>query len=410
MKARLLVALAAVVPRLVVLLHERGAILASNTEKSDLFASTFVAHGTFGFLRGVPSAYTQPLYGWFLIPVYWIAGRHWWSVGLAQAALAVATALLVYEVGRRWLSPRAGLIGAVAATLSPYLVWHDVHVNREIVDQVCAAALVLATLAAAARPTLVRYAVVGVVAGVAILGNTRLSALPLVLAAYLATVRAAWRPALAGAAVLLVAAGVAVSPWVVRNKVQVGCWQLTTDARALWKANNPSTHGVLARGGWIDDVPRDQPLGRPLTPEEAALPPIAHPHGVDECAQVPYYEHRVLHFWRDRPGEKTSLMAQAAGMLWSPRVTETTGRSGRGTSLDVGRRWVAPVYTGILFVLGAVGLVLVPRRFAALALLLLAYDTVAALAFAGATRYRVSWDFLLALLAGAAVERLWRRA
>src|SRR5205085_9894481 len=75
-------ALAAVciLPRLVLLLHERGAITGSFTEKSDTFAETFVKHGTFGFIPGEPSAYTQPLYGWFLIPVYWLFGRNWISI------------------------------------------------------------------------------------------------------------------------------------------------------------------------------------------------------------------------------------------------------------------------------------------------------------------------------------------
>ena len=48
-------------PRLAVLLHERGDITAAFTEKSDTFARTFVEHGTFGMLPGQPSAYTQPL-------------------------------------------------------------------------------------------------------------------------------------------------------------------------------------------------------------------------------------------------------------------------------------------------------------------------------------------------------------
>ena len=33
--------------------------------------------------------------------------------------------------------------GALLATLHPYIVWHDVHLNREILDQALAAALVL---------------------------------------------------------------------------------------------------------------------------------------------------------------------------------------------------------------------------------------------------------------------------
>ena len=79
-------------------------ILASFTEKSDRFAKTFVDSGTFGFIAGEPSAWTQPLYSFFLIPIYWVAGREWWAVGLAQIVVAAATALVVYETGRRFLS------------------------------------------------------------------------------------------------------------------------------------------------------------------------------------------------------------------------------------------------------------------------------------------------------------------
>jgi len=113
-----LVAAAAVLPRLAVLLYERNRILTRFTEKSDDFAQTFVHHGTFGYLPGEPSAYTQPLYGFFLVPLYWILGRHWLVVGLAQTAVALAVALLVYAIGRRVLSRRAGVVAALVSTLS----------------------------------------------------------------------------------------------------------------------------------------------------------------------------------------------------------------------------------------------------------------------------------------------------
>src|SRR5437763_14539445 len=122
-----LVAAAAILPRLAVLLHERGGITAAYVDKGDVFARTLIAHGTYGFIPGRPSAYTQPLYGVFLVPLYWIFERSWVVVGLAQIAVAVATALLVYELGRRFVSRRAGFVAAAVATLHPYLVWHDVH-------------------------------------------------------------------------------------------------------------------------------------------------------------------------------------------------------------------------------------------------------------------------------------------
>src|SRR5256885_13743905 len=102
-------------PRLAALLKERDAILASFTEKSDDFARVFVASGTYGFAPGFPSAYTQPLYGWFLIPLYWI-DRNWAVVGLAQIAVAATTAYLVLTIGRTFLNERAALVASLVAT------------------------------------------------------------------------------------------------------------------------------------------------------------------------------------------------------------------------------------------------------------------------------------------------------
>jgi hypothetical protein len=48
--AALLLVLATALPRLVALLHERGAILASFTDKGDNFAQTFLSTGTYGFI------------------------------------------------------------------------------------------------------------------------------------------------------------------------------------------------------------------------------------------------------------------------------------------------------------------------------------------------------------------------
>jgi 4-amino-4-deoxy-L-arabinose transferase-like glycosyltransferase len=400
-RAYAVVAAVCVVPRLAVLLHERGDILASFTEKSDEFAKTFVDSGTFGFLPGEPSAWTQPLYSFFLVPIYWIAGREWWAVGVAQIVVAAAAALVVYETGRRFLSPRAGLIAALVATLNPYLVWHDVHVNREILDQLLAVVVVFLTLLATertGRPGFAVPALLGLALGLAILGNTRLVLLPLVIAVFVGVRLRRWAPAL----VVVGVCALALLPWLVRNEVSVGCLTLTTDSRALWKANNASTYGVLARGGWIDDVPNL--AGAPPWPELAAdLTKAGTPTTVDECAQMRLYRRKVLDFWQEHPGEKARLAGQAARMLWDPRSIRTEGRSEAGGLVDDARRWVQPLYTIPLYVLAAIGLAVMPRRIAVLFVSLLAYNTLAALVFAGATRYRVPWDFLLALAAGAAV-------
>ncbi len=391
---------AAVLPRLFVLLHERGAILSAFVEKSDDFARTLVSSGTFGFVPQHPSAYTQPLYGWFLAGLYWLVERHWLVVGLAQTLVAAATALVVLWAGQRFLSLRAGIVAALVATLHPYLIWHDVHVNREILDQVVGATAFVLTLLVAEKATPMLGAALGVVLGLAVLGNARLTALPLFLAVYLL-----WnRTGVAVVGAMLVLCIATVTPWLVRNKVQLGCYALTTDARALWKANNVNTYSTLARGGWIDDVP---PLpGAPPSPQEAAdilQQTGRYPH-IDECAQMRLFRHATFRFWRQHPGEKLRLMQQAARMLWDPRPIRTESGPEAGGNRRL-RTWAEASYAIPLFILALFGLAVVQRRFLALALVLLVYETLAAMLFAGATRYRVPWDFVLALLAAAAVDR-----
>jgi 4-amino-4-deoxy-L-arabinose transferase-like glycosyltransferase len=404
-RATLAVGLAAVLPRLGVLLYERGTILSAFTEKSDDFARRFVDTGTFGFVPGEPSAWTQPLYGFFLIPIYWILGRHWWSVGSVQIAVALATALVVLELGRRFVSLRAGAIAAVVATLNPYLIWHDVHLNREILDQLLAALAVLLTLLVVQRRSWRLGAVLGLTLGLAILSNTRLVFLPLAIVAFVLWLRRDWA---AGAAILGVCA-LTLVPWATRNAVSVGCFTLSTDTRALWKANNASTYATLAAGKWIDDVPRLP--GSPYTPEEAETlyfrdGKLVH---VDECAQMREYRHLALAFMWHHPGEKAKLAGQAARMLWDPRAIRTQGREGKGGFVDEARTWVQPLYEIPLYALALVGLFVLPRRVSALILLLLAYQTLAAIGFAGVTRYRVPWDFTLALCAAPALLVLARR-
>jgi 4-amino-4-deoxy-L-arabinose transferase-like glycosyltransferase len=404
-------ALAAVVaiPRLIALAVERGDILTAFTDKSDDFARTFLASGTYGFVAGHPSAYTQPLYGFFLLPLYWLFGRHWEVVGLAQIGVAIATALLVYEIGRRVASPSVGFVGAALTSLHPYLIWHDIHLNREILDQFLAAAIVLLTLVVAARPSVRVAALLGLALGLGILGNVRLAALPLLIAAFVVVrLGPGGRTVWIGLAIVGIAA-MTVAPWVVRNRVSVGCFAVTTDGRALWKANNVNTYDTLTHGGWIDAVPPYP--GAPPTPEDVynryRATGVYTP--VDECAQMRFFEHKAHAFWFHHPGDKAKLALLSAQMLWQPAVVETGGRPGENTWLDTLRTSSEPLFVIPLYCFALAGLFFVPRAFAVLTVLLLAYQTAVAMIFVGVTRYRVPWDFLLCILAAAALVALVRR-
>ena len=404
-RAALALVLVTALPRLAALLYERDRIVLLNVDKGDIFARQFLADGTYGFIPGHPSAYTQPLYGWFLIPLYWILGRHWEVVGIAQIAVACGTTLIVWQIGRTWLGSRTGLVAGVLVALHPYLVWHDVHMNREILDHFLAAATVLLTLKAAEHFTPARGAALGIVLGLGILGNVRLEALPLVVLAYI-FVRG--RRSLLAAGAVLAAAAVVVMPWVIRNRAEVGCWAVTTDARALWKANNLNTYATLKSGQWIDHVP--QPTSFPPTPQDVYERWVATGRitPYDECAQVDMFQRKVISFWVHHPGAKAQLMPLDAQWLWQPQVVGVSDRPGQGTWLDTMRFYAEPTFMIAVYVLAVIGLFLVPVWFSSLAVALLAYQTLAAMLFVGETRYRVPWDFLAMLLASSALLRMPR--
>jgi 4-amino-4-deoxy-L-arabinose transferase-like glycosyltransferase len=405
-----LLAAVVAIPRLIALGAVRGDILTSFTDKSDDFARTFLATGTYGFVAGHPSAYTQPLYGFFLVPIYRVFGRHWEVIGVAQILVAIGTALLVYEIGRRVVSANVGLVAAALTSLHPYLIWHDVHLNREILDQFLAAAIVLLTLIVSSRPSVRLAALLGLALGLGILGNVRLAALPLLVAGFVVVRngrvdrRAVWI-----VVAILGVSALTVAPWVVRNRVSVGCFAVTTDGRALWKANNVNTYDTLTHGGWIDAVPPYP--GAPPTPEDVYDRYLATGvyTPVDECAQMRFFTHKAHAFWIHHPGEKAKLALLSGQMLWQPSVVETGGRPGENTWLDTLRTSSEPLFVIPLYCLAIAGLFLVPRAFAVLTVLLLAYQTAVAMIFVGVTRYRVPWDFLLCVLAASTLVWLARR-
>jgi hypothetical protein len=118
------------------------------------------------------------------------------------------------------------------------------------------------------------------------------------------------------------------------------------------------------------------------------------------------YRGEVTSFWRHHPGEKAKLAAQATWMLWSPAAARSEGGPDEGGAVDVARKVVEPLYMVPLYLLAIAGLFVVATPFRVLALSFLGYETLAAWVFAGTTRYRVPWDFVLALLAAAVLARL----
>ena len=117
-----------------------------------------------------------------------------------------------------------------------------------------------------------------------------------------------------------------------------------------------------------------------------------------------FYRRRVLDFWRDHPVEKLRLAGLATTRLWDPRPIKYVIRPAAQSKVDTGRNWVEPLYMSAVYALALVGVAVARRPLAVLVVVLLAYQTLMAMVFTGTTRYRVPWDFLLALLAAGALS------
>jgi hypothetical protein len=118
------------------------------------------------------------------------------------------------------------------------------------------------------------------------------------------------------------------------------------------------------------------------------------------------YQREVREFWLHHPVEKLKLMAQATVLLWQPSVFETEGAPDDTGLISTLRAVAEPLYMVPLYLLAIAGCWFVPRRFLVLVLCFVGYETFAAWVFAGTTRYRVAWDFLLAVLAAAALAKV----
>ena len=234
-------------------------------------------------------------------------------------------------------APRLGVAAAASRRCNPYLVWHDVHVNREILDQLVrggARAADAARRRAAARcgsPSLL-----GVVSGLAMLGNTRLVFIPVLCAVYLA-----WR--LPRARVGARSRSCSPAP---RSPSRRG--SCATRRRRLLDADDRRPRPLEGEqrrrrttcsrpGQWIDDVrpTRRVRRSRALTPEEA--------HGVSRsraraklctrtnAAQMRFYEHLASQFV-PRPSRREGEAGGALGAAPLAAERDRDAASGAGAA------------------------------------------------------------------------------
>ena len=158
-------------------------------------------------------------YAYFLAAFYRIFGDHPWLPLTVQAALNALVPLLVFDVAATWLDRRTA---AIAALLTGVFSFNTVYASTQSSDAVCTClfmAAVVAFTTALAHDDWRRFALAGLLTGLAPQFRPNLILVPIVLAAFAIVTR---RPRqakarLIGGAVLIGCAALVLTPWVVRN-------------------------------------------------------------------------------------------------------------------------------------------------------------------------------------------------
>jgi 4-amino-4-deoxy-L-arabinose transferase-like glycosyltransferase len=236
-------------------------------------AENVVAGTGFSWAVGQPTSIRPPLYPGLLAATWTLLGTtSFQAVRAIQILLSLATAALVFVLGRSAWNDRVGAAGAAICWLYPSLIFYDSLILTETLFTFLLIAFVAATVTLVKTPRALAAIACGATLGLAALTRSVLWPLPLILCPgllLLIDVRLARRVALA--AVVFVAYAVVVAPWAIRNtrlqgvvtvvdtmsgmNLRMGNYEFTPDDR-MWDAVS-----LTGEKNWVHGITNDLGTG-----------------------------------------------------------------------------------------------------------------------------------------------------
>jgi 4-amino-4-deoxy-L-arabinose transferase-like glycosyltransferase len=333
---------------------------------------------TFG--GGVHSAYWPPGYPALLAPFVWVARETGWASPAFTAALfnvvaGTATILLTGVLARRWLGPGAGAVAAWLIALCPALIYFTSTAHTETAFTPLLLGVILLADRATEHESWRRWAVAGLVLGVAFLVHSPAVIALTVPALTIRARRGAWRGALRPTMLVAVAAAVLLVPWAVRNGVQVGVWSPapTSNASAACFGHHDRTRASmtpsLAEPRLQEDCfggsPYDDPRLAPMYAAAGEVPPDLGPDEPDEPRWYRETMSEAVSWVLRHPGEEVVLSAQKVWATWGDEGRAVEAARNYDAGEWAGRwhdplRLVADLWLWLVGVLALVALAVVP--------------------------------------------------
>lgn len=200
---------------------------------------------------GKPTAFWPPGYPFALAALFKLTGVGFTPAQIMNAVLGALTVPFVYALGKSIFDQRAGLLAAgIFAVFPNVIAGMPLLFPEPLFTLIFFAAILLLTVRPSERPWLA-YASFGALAGLACLTRGQGAVLfPVAVTYWLA--RDGWRPALRSTTLALLAAVLLITPWTLRNAVELHAFIpiSTNSGAALRVGHGPESIGTTK---WTHD-------------------------------------------------------------------------------------------------------------------------------------------------------------
>jgi 4-amino-4-deoxy-L-arabinose transferase-like glycosyltransferase len=260
-------------------------------------AENIVAGNGFARIQGQPTSIRPPLYPGLVAGIFAVAGPgSLQAVRFVQILLALATAALVYALGRRVFTPAVGRYAAALFFLYPSYIFFNFTILTETLFTFLLVAFVLLSVMLIQTPRLLTALGCGLALGLAALTRSVLWPVPLIFCPLVAVLlRGNKSMRLALPVAVLAGYAIVVSPWAVRNtklqgvltivdtmggmNLRLGNYEYTPDDR-MWAAV-----GLRGEKNWSYSIAQEFP-GQHLT----------------EGQKEKWAQRKALEYMRQHPG------------------------------------------------------------------------------------------------------------
>ena len=315
---------------------------------------------------------------------------------LLMSLYGAATIVVVGLLGRRVATPRAGLLAAAFAALSPNLWMNDVVIMSETFAALGVATVLLLVYRFRAHPTVANAAWIGLASGITVLARAELAMLlPLVVAPMCWWARSLAPRERVGRFALAALVAVAVAaPWTLYNlsRFEKPVLFSTNDGLTLVGANCAPVYEGGGIGFWN--------LGCAFALEvDPAL---------DQSEESAVYRDEAVRFISDNFDRLPVVVAARLGRVWAVYAPEQMVVLNQGEGREQWASWAGVLSWWVTAPLAVAGAVVLRRRgvpiwpFVAMVVAV----GVTAVLFYGIVRFRVPADVAALVLAAVAVDAL----